>query len=244
MKRMLTVILGTLLLTFSCASTAYAQVKIQWFGQACFLITSPAGVKILVDPFGPDLGYPMPDVTPDVVLVTHEHFDHNYVQMAKGNPQAFHGLNSNGDWNTIDTKIKDVRIYSVAAWHFEKEKDASRGKDTVMVMEFPGLRLVHVGDIGRAFTKTQLDNLGKVDVLMVPVGSVYTIDAAGADKVIGQINPKLVFPMHYKTAALKIQLDKIDAFLAGKNNVRKISGNTYLIDKLPDKQKIIVLDYK
>jgi len=222
-----------------------AAVKVQWFGQSCFLLTSPAGLKIVTDPFSPEIGYPEPELRPDLALVTHEHYDHNYVQMAKGNPEVFHGLNpKTQDYNLFDVKFKDTRIYDVAALHYESEAEASRGKDTIMVIEMPGLRLAHLGDLGRPLTEAQIKKIGRVDVLLIPVGSVYTIDAKGADTVISQLNPRLVFPMHYKTPALNIQLEGVDKFLAGKNNVVRVKGNEYTIDKLPEKQEIIVLDYR
>jgi len=224
---------------------AQAQVKVQWFGQSCFQIISPARVKILTDPFAPDLGYAMPSVSPDIVLVSHEHFDHNFVRMAKGNPRVFHGLNpETKGWNKIEFTLKDVHIYSVNAWHFENASDSSRGKDSIMVIEMPGMRLAHVGDLGRPLTPEQIAQIGKADVLFLPVGGVYTIDAEAANKVVSQLNPQIIFPMHYKTAALKLDLNKLEPFLAGKKNVKRISGNSYLISKLPDQQEIIVLDYK
>ena len=246
MKKIFSLAIGVVFFALSFAPGATrAQVKVQWFGQACFQITSPAGLKILIDPFSPETGYPMPDVSPDVVLVTHEHFDHNYVAMAKGNPQIFHGLNpKTQDWSKVDVKIKDVRIYSVNAWHFESQADAGRGKDAIFVIEMPGVRLVHTGDIGRPMTEAQIKQIGKVDALFICVGGVYTVDAKGAAKVIGQLNPKMIFPMHYKTEPLKVALNPIDPFLAGKTNVTKITGNSYTITKLPEKQEIIVLDYK
>jgi L-ascorbate metabolism protein UlaG (beta-lactamase superfamily) len=245
MKKLFGVFTALIMTVLVSTAPAQAQVKVQWFGQACFQLTSPAGAKILIDPFGPDLGYPMPSVSPDAVLVTHEHFDHNYVQMAQGSPKIIHGLDpATQDWNAVDEKIKDVHIYGVGVLHYEKDADSKRGKNMVMVLDMPGMRIVHLGDLGRPLTPEQVKKIGAVDVLMIPVGSVYTIDAAGADGIIKQLNPKLVFPMHYKTAALKIPLDPVDKFIAGKKNVAVIKGNEYLIDKLPKKQQIIVLDYK
>jgi len=245
MKKCFGVFAALILAVIISTAPAQAQLKVQWFGQACFLITSPAGAKILIDPFGPDLGYPMPSVSPDVVLISHEHFDHNYVKTAQGNPKIIHGLDpATQDWNVVDEKVKDVHIYGVGVYHFEKESDSKRGKDMVMVLELPGMRVAHVGDLGRPLTLEQVKKIGAVDVLLVPVGSVYTIDASGADRVIKQLNPKIIFPMHYKTQALKLGLDPLDKFIAEKKNVTTVTGNEYLIDKLPAKQQIIVLDYK
>jgi L-ascorbate metabolism protein UlaG (beta-lactamase superfamily) len=245
MRRLLVAVGALIFGAVILGGAAQAQVKVQWFGQACFLVTSPGGTKILMDPFGPDLGYPIPVVSPDVVTISHEHFDHNNVKMAQGNPKVIHGLDpASGDWNKVDEQVGDVHIYGVPVYHYEKEADSKRGKDMMMVLEMPGVRILHTGDLGKQLTEEQLKKVGRVDALMVPVGSVYTIDAVGADKVIGQLNPKLVFPMHYKTAALKIALDPLDKFIAGKKNVMAVKGNEYTIDKLPKTREIIVLDYK
>lgn len=245
MKKMMALAAALVLAGVFIGGPARAEVKVKWFGQACFLITSPAGVKILIDPFNPDLGYPVPAVSPDAVVITHEHYDHNNYRMASGNPKVIHGLNpSTKDWKTVDEKIGDVRIYAVSAHHYEKESDAPRGRDAVMVMEMPGMRVVHLGDLGRPLTREQIKKIGRVDVLMIPVGGVYTIDAAGADNVISQLNPRLVFPMHYETPVLKINLSGVDKFAAGKKNIDYISGNEYPINALPKARTIIILDYK
>ena len=244
MKQLLSGFLALALTLIFGLNSADAQIKVQWFGQSCFLITSPKGVKILIDPFNPELGYPMPKVKPDLVLISHEHFDHNYYQMASGSPKIIHGLNPKTlDWEKIDETLKDVRVYSVRSYHDEAQ-GARRGKNTIFVIELPGARMAFLGDLGCPLSKEQIEKLGKIEVLMVPVGGVYTIDAEGANQVIAQLNPKLIFPMHYKTPAVKLPIEPVDKFLADKKDVQKISGNEYVINQLPAKPQIIVLDWK
>jgi L-ascorbate metabolism protein UlaG (beta-lactamase superfamily) len=224
---------------------AQAEVKIKWLGQSCFLLTSPAGAKILIDPYSPDLGYPMRSVSADVVLITHEHFDHNYFRMASGNPKVIHGINpATGEFNQIDEKFQDVRIYTIHSYHYEKEADQHRGPNAIMVLEMPGLRLAHLGDLGRLLTTDQVKKIGNIDCLMIPVGGVYTITAEQASQVVEQLKPKLIFPMHYKTDAIKLALDPVDKFLAGKNNIQRIKGNEFVIKSIPQTPQIIVLDWK
>jgi len=227
--------------------SAKAEVKIKWFGQSCFLITSPAGAKILIDPFSPNLGYPMPAVSADLVLITHEHFDHNYFQMASGNPKIIHGINpATDEFNPVDEKFQDVRIYTVFAYHYEKGGDQSRGPVAIMVLEMPGLRMAHLGDLGRLLSADQIKKIGAIDALLIPVGGGPTIDADQASRIVEQLKPKLIFPIHYKTAALKtaLPLNPPDNFLAGKSNLQRIKGNEYVLKTLPEKTEIIVLDWK
>ncbi len=245
MKKIIGVIAGAMVLTgFLSGFSARAEVKIKWFGQSCFLITSPDGVKILLDPFGPQVGYPMPEVSPDLVLITHEHYDHNYAKMAKGNAKVIHGLDpATQDFNRVSETIKDVKVYSVPSDHDDKN-GKERGKNAIMALEMPGMRIIHLGDLGAILSEEQLQKIGRADVLLIPVGGTYTIDAEQATRVVEQLKPKLIFPMHYKTAAITIPLRAVDDFLSGKSKVRRIKGNEYLIKTLPEKPEIIVLDYK
>ncbi len=220
------------------------KVKIRWFGHSCFFITTSKGTKILIDPFSPDVGYPIPKVEPDLVIISHEHYDHNYAQMARGNPKIIHCLDvRTKDWRTINEQFKDVHIYTVPTYH-DEAKGALRGKNSVIVLELGGLRIVHLGDLGHLLSPEQVKKIGKVDVLMIPVGGVYTIDAQKAKQVIKQLNPKLIFPMHYKTSACKLPINTIDAFLKGEERVKNLAKPSYVIDKLPEKSEIILLSWK
>jgi L-ascorbate metabolism protein UlaG (beta-lactamase superfamily) len=220
---------------------AAAGTKVQWFGQSFFLVTSPRGEKIAIDPFSA-MGYPMPQVSADIVLITHEHFDHNNYQLIGGNPRVFHGLGTSG-WNHIEEQFSDVHIYSVESYH-DADQGKKNGQNTIMVLEMPEMRIVHLGDLGDKLTPEQIKKIGRVDVLLIPVGGNFTIDAAKANQVVAQLKPSLIFPMHYKTSVINVPIEPIDKFLAGKTNVKMVNGNQFEITSLPKSQEIIVLDWK
>jgi L-ascorbate metabolism protein UlaG (beta-lactamase superfamily) len=240
------IITGILLATLG-MSTAWAEekkpLKIQWFGQSCFLITWPNGTTFLIDPFSPDVGYDMPSPRPDAVLITHPHFDHNYVAMAKGNPQVIRGLTDSKDWNKVSTLVKGVVVKSVGTYH-DDQFGAARGKNTAFIMEGDGWRVVHLGDLGHDLGPALVEQFGRVDVLMVPVGGTFTIDAKGADKVVKKLKPKVILPMHYKTDKVSLPIAPVEPFLVGKLGVNKKKGNLLELKELPDEQVIFVLDYK
>lgn len=211
------------------------ELKVQWFGQAFFLITSTDGIKILTDPFGSGLGYTVPSVEADIVTVSHSHSDHNNVSSAKGSPQIIKTLgqhNANGiNFIGIDSDHDDAG-------------GSKRGKNIIFVWDMDGLRLAHLGDLGTILNDDQLRAMGKVDIIFIPVGGYYTIDADQATKVVQQLSPKIVFPMHYKTDVTNLPISGVDDFLKGKDNVERVNGNKITITELPEKTKIIVLNYK
>ncbi len=183
------------------------------------------------------------------VLVTHEHADHNNVGLATGDPLILRGLTSTG-WNTIDQRVTDIRIYSVSpanpVYH-DNQQGAQRGRNTIFVLEVDGLRLAHVGDLGHVLTPEVVEAMGKVDVVLIPVGGHYTIDVDGATQVVAQLNPQLVIPMHYKTPKMRDDWPGVglDPFLEGKRVERPNSTVVKLsLSTLPVQTTVVVLNYK
>lgn len=226
-------------------------LSLRWYGQSFFLLTSSGGTRIAIDPFN-DIGYKLPDVSADAVTISHTHPDHNNPSLVKARdgkePRVFHGTKNNlKEWVDVPrTKVGDVELYDVGVYHDDAE-GKKIGKNAAFVFEADGLRLVHLGDLGHQLSDEQLKKIGRVEVVMVPVGGKYTIDAAGADRVLRQLEPRLIIlPMHYRTPALKVQLEKVDAFLAGKDNVRKVDSATLDLrrEDLPAKPEIVVLRYE
>lgn len=225
---------------------ASGEVTIQWLGHATFLIESSQGSKLLTDPLGEETGYPIPQVMPDVITISHEHFDHNYVRPYKDVPRVIRGLTPDGrDWQKVDEKVKDVRIYNVFTYH-DKLEGRERGKNAVFVFELDGLRIAQLGDLGHLLTREQLEAIGSLDVLLIPTGGVYTIDPREATAVMEQLKPRLTIPMHYHTPVCQFNIYKVTSFLKGKDNVRKVDGDTLRLSKetLPQKPEIVVLNYK
>ena len=163
------------------AAAASRFVEITWFGHSFFQITSSSGIWIITDPFR-YMGYPMPEVRPDVVTVGKETRNHSNVNLAKGDPLILRGLKPWGiEWNEVNVTFRDVLIYSVPihtrSW-YEHLKGAA------FVFEMDGLCICHTGDVGEPFNEDQLDLLGHIDVLLVPIGGSYTMGPANARKVV------------------------------------------------------------
>lgn len=214
---------------------------LRWFGQSMFLMTSPGGTTLALDPFN-DIGYQMPaPLGAGLTTITHEHHDHDNGPL--GGADVVRGLTRDG-WNDVDRTIGDVRVRSVRSYH-DDSQGSKRGRNTIFVYETGGLRIVHLGDLGHQLDDSHVRQIGgPVDVLMVPVGGVFTIDAAGATQVVARLQPKLVFPMHYKTPALRTDLETADAFLQGKTARRTGTTTTRIArDALPAETTVMVLDY-
>lgn len=209
------------------------EVTIRWFGHSCFMFSD--SVKIVTDPFDKSVGYPVPNVSSDVVLVSHEHFDHNNVSAITGKPEVIRGGQTK--------EAKGITFKAVKASHGD-----GRGDDFIRAWEFEGIRFAHFGDLGVDLTEAQYKEIGPVDVVFIPVGGYFTIDAVQASKIVNRMNPKVVFPMHYKTPVMgsRFPIATLEPFLKGKKNVVKVGKNSVTLkkDSLPKEMTIYVLEYK
>ncbi len=163
----------------------------QHIGHAEFLIETESGIRIVTDPYDASCGYPVRAVGADIALISHHHHDHDAVENLTGTPRM---IDTNGNC----TPEQGVRITAIPAWHDDAE-GRKRGSTLLFLIEAEGLRIAHLGDLGCALNTEQLAALGEIDVLMVPIGGFFTIDAAQAMKTVKQLNAKIVLPMHYKT---------------------------------------------
>lgn len=215
---------------------------LRWFGQSMFLLTSPAGATVLLDPFH-DIGYtlPAPRVV-DVSTITHEHPDHNNDTLAAAPSRILRGLTADG-WADIDEPAGDVRIRTVRAFH-DDSQGSMFGRNAIFIFETAGLTIAHLGDLGHKLDDAQRAAVGPVDVLMVPTGGSFSIGPAAATEVTAQIAPKMVFPMHYQTAKASSLKETAEPFLAGKT-VRRVGSTEIRLARadLPDALTAYVLDY-
>lgn len=189
-------------------------MNIIWYGQSCFQISSTQGknqgknnhLSIIIDPFEEDIGLKLPrKMEADIVLVTHEHSDHNNIKKVSDSPFIIRGP---GEY-----EIKGTFIQGIPAYH-DDSQGKERGNITIYTIESEDIKLCHLGDFGqKELTSEQLEKIGGVDILMIPVGGVYTIDAEEAIKIMAQIEPKITIPMHYKLPQLKIKLEGLEKFL-------------------------------
>ncbi len=180
-------------------------MKIVWHGHSCFEIRD--GITVVTDPHdGKSIGIKPPVVKADVVLVSHDHFDHNCIRIVKGDPQIV--------TDCEEKVIGDLKIRGVPTFH-DKEEGSKRGKNTIFCFEMDGIKFCHCGDLGHLLTEKQAEAIGSVDILFIPVGGVFTIDSQDAKHVIETIKPSIVIPMHYHVGGLSISVDSIDSFLDG-----------------------------
>ncbi len=214
-------------------------MNILWHGQACFEIRIPSNQAekkiIVIDPFSKDIGLKLPSLTADILLVSHEHSDHNYVKAVKGNPFL---INGPGEY-----EIKEVFIQGISGSHGSFQKK-DLGKITIYILEAEGIRLCHLSDLGqKELAPEQLEAIGDVDILMIPVGGSYTIDGQAAQKIVNQIEPKIVIPMHYKLPNLTVALDGVKTFLKamGQEALESQASLKIRQQDLPAETKLIVL---
>lgn len=215
-------------------------MKIKWFGQSSFLLTSHEGTRILIDPYYRFLGYRMPRVEADIVAVTHNHRDHNQIQAATGNYLL---VNQPLDYVKGDVSIKGVRTFH------DKQGGAKRGDNIVFVFQTDDLTICHCGDLGHLLTSEQIRDIGKIDILIVPVGGKMTLNGPEAAQVMRQLQPAITIPMHYRTKALgvvgMILFDKVDEFLsAAGQNISEVKELDISKERLPDYAGVVTFNYK
>jgi len=209
-------------------------VKVEWFGQAAFLLTSEAGLRIITDPYDPVIGYGEIAEEADVATVSHEHRDHNYVAGLKGSPQAVKetGLH----------EAKGIQFKGTATFH-DKSQGSERGSNTIFCFSLDGIRVCHLGDLGHPLSAEQIAEIGQVEVLLTPVGGGPTINAAEATELINKLRPQVVIPMHFRTEKAALRFAAVDDFLADKKGVTRLDSSTYKVKKenLPEETQIVVL---
>jgi L-ascorbate metabolism protein UlaG (beta-lactamase superfamily) len=181
------------------------QVQITYHGQSFFEIRSTKGTNVVIDPHLIEgYGRPLVPIKADVILMSHPHNDHTQVDAVANKDRAkiipgWKGQGSRTAWNLVNETVKDVKIRSVGVYHDDMQ-GLKYGKNTVFILEMDGWKIVHLGDLGHLLTKAQVKDIGPVDVLMIPVGGVYTINGAEAKEVVAQLKPKeYIIPMHYGT---------------------------------------------
>lgn len=193
-----------------------------------------------MDPYGSMVGFPFPKhTTADIVTISHDHEDHNAAELIEGAPYVVKGP---GEY-----EIKGVGIVGLGTYHDDQQGE-KRGKNTIYRIEIDGMSVVHLGDLGHELSSADVDSLDGVDILFVPVGGVYTIDAGMAVKVISEIEPTIVIPMHYSRPGLDqkafASLLGVEAFLKemGKTEGSPQPKFSVTKDKLPEEMQVIVLE--
>jgi L-ascorbate metabolism protein UlaG (beta-lactamase superfamily) len=180
-------------------------MKIVWHGHSCFEIADE--LTVAIDPHdGKSLGLRTPTIKADIVLISHDHFDHNSARIVKGD---FVIVREAGE-----RIVKGVKIAGLEADH-DDANGSKRGRVVIFSFTLGGVRFCHCGDLGKMLDQSQIEALGPVDVLFVPVGGVFTIDGPQALRLIGEIKPKIAIPMHFRVGGLSLSIQTIDRFLEG-----------------------------
>lgn len=207
---------------------------IKWLGHASFLLES-AGIKLLTDPFNVEIGYQLYKDNVDIVTVSHEHWDHNAVDTISGNPRVIRetGL------STID----GINILGISSFH-DKKQGQERGNNIIFKISSENLDILHLGDLGHVLTDRQLMEVGNADILLVPVGGRYTVDAEAAYQIVEQLQPSIIIPMHFLTPDVSLkELAPVEAFTAKFPRVIKKPFLEISKEALTPEAKVIVLDY-
>ena len=207
------------------------MLQIRWHGHACFEITND--VTLVTDPHdGKSIGIPAPSVTGDVILVSHDHYDHNSVKTVEKE-------DSKVVTDERKKNISNIEIKGIESFHDECN-GAKRGKNIIYKFIMDDVSFCHLGDLGHELDDDAIQKIGDVDILFIPVGGTFTVDAEQAWKVINSIKPKIAIPMHYKIGGLSLPIDGVDPFLE-KNIFKTLKvGNEIDIEKedLPSEMEI------
>ena len=184
-------------------------MKISWYGQSLFqIITKPhknSEIKIVIDPFDESLGLRVPRLEADILLITHHHHNHSKVKSVGGDPFLIEGA---GEY-----EIKDIFIRGISSPQ-DESKEKKGGENTIYTIESEGIKICHLGAFNqKGLSEEQLDKIGEVDILMIPVGGDYIISAKEVPKIMSQLEPHVTIPMNYALPRLKIKLDSLDKFL-------------------------------
>jgi L-ascorbate metabolism protein UlaG (beta-lactamase superfamily) len=230
-----TLVVSFFLITGSIDAAPQKPVAVRFWGQGLVTVETYWNLRVAIDPYSPRIGYDDPKLEADLVLVTHDHFDHNNAGLIRGTPRVVQGLDRSGEVRRVDLVLDRpanstspqvakseeatapsehaVRVRSVASFH-DDAKGRQRGRNAMFLIEADDVRILHCGDLGQpSLTERQLKEIGTVDVVCIPVGGVYTVDGPQAASIVEQLKPRVVVPIHYKTVQLTIDLNTREPFL-------------------------------
>ena len=179
-------------------------MKIEYFGHSCFKLTDSTNVSVVCDPFSGEIGYLMPEISANAITISHRHFDHDCTKNVAGSPSIF---DKAGTFN-----VKGVQISSIKSFH-DDVQGKKRGENLIFKFTMDGITVCHLGDLGESCSDSLIEKILPVNVLSIPVGGNYTIDAETAKEYVEKLNPQIVIPMHYRTDDCKIDIEKVDEFL-------------------------------
>ncbi len=211
-------------------------MEIDWFGHSCFRLRT-RDITVVNDPYEKSIGLSLPRPRADIVTISHNHQGHDNLDGVRGTPKI---INGPGEYEIGGAFVTGVRLFH------DKKSGKDRGKNTAYVITLDGLNLCHLGDLGHVPTQPQAEDLGNVDILLVPVGGVSTINASEATEVIALFEPMVVIPMHYRVPDLAFKLDSVDKFVKEMGLKKAETIETYKVtkDSLPKETQVVLLEMK
>ncbi len=177
---------------------------IEYVGHSCFYLTTKAGVRIIIDPYDNSIGLAAVDKQADIALISHHHFDHGYLGGVHGD---FVTVDAPGEYEICGVTLKGVPLFH------DEIQGKERGEVVAFTLETDGMRILHMGDVGEIPSQHFFEQAGKIDILMIPVGGVYTVDARQAIDIMERLNPNITIPMHYKTTHLTLPIAPVNEFV-------------------------------
>ena len=213
-------------------------MQITWYGHSCFLLTADNGYSILTDPCDRETGYELHDIVCDAVTVSHDHHDHNCLSSVAGSPLV---IRTPGEHTAGELKVTGFSSYH------DDQLGANRGENIVFLYLIDGLKVLHLGDLGHMLSDDIITEIGAVDVLLAPIGGVFTINAKTATALADQLKAKVLIPMHYKTPALHFNVEGLEPLLAenaGRRTHFLNSDTATLTSDALGERRLLILDYK
>lgn len=210
------------------------MAEIKWLGHACFRIRAREAT-IVMDPVSRSLGYKVDKQRADIVTLSHEHPGHTATEIISGEYKVVHGP---GEYEMNEVFITGIRTYH------DNRRGEEHGRNTAYLVEVENMTICHLGDLGHPLTAEQVEALSSVDILIVPIGGGTVLDAEGASEVVGQIEPKMVIPMQYRTPYGDSDREGLERFLKemAVPEVRAVDKITIRASDLRESTEVVVLE--
>ena len=218
-------------------------MEITWLGHSSFRLKGKNGT-VVTDPFDSSMvGFKFPKVTADIVTVSHDHNDHNKATQVSGNQKPPKIISGPGEY-----EIGGISIFGIASYHDDNLGQA-RGPNTIYVITLDNIRICHLGDLGHKLTQDHLAQIGQVDIALVPVGGVFTLDASQAQEAVASMEPKIVIPMHYKESGVNNenfgQLAAVDQFIKEMGlEPQRVEKYSVSQEQLLEDMQLVILERK
>lgn len=213
-------------------------MDISYLGHSSFRIKGKTGI-LVTDPFDPEVvGLKYPKTSADIVTLSHQHKDHNFIEGVKDFKKIIDGP---GEY-----EILGVSVIGIQTFHDDK-KGRLRGKNILYIFEIEGMRIAHLGDLGHKLSEEALEEMGSVDILMIPVGGVYTLTSMQASEVAREIDPSIIIPMHYRLDGMNKEifekLSPVEDFLKELGlSVERLDKLSIKRQNLGEEKKVVVLE--